>query len=187
MKTLIVVAHPDRENSVVNRHWIQDLQTSPELYTVHELYNAYPDGKIDVVREQKLLEEQDNIVLQFPIYWFSSPALLKQWQDDVLTYGWAYGAESGYKMKGKNVALAVSAGIHLEDYAQDGRYQYSLDEVLRPFEITIKYVKSNYLSYFGFYGVESLGKLSSETLAQSAQEYRGFIATLSHSLANEIQ
>lgn len=178
MKTLIVVAHPDIENSVINQNWVKSLRQDSERYTIHELYKTYPDGKINVAHEQKLLEAHDNVILQFPIFWFSSPALLKQWQDDVLTYGWAYGSESGYKMKGKNVALAVSAGIRLEDYAAEGRYQYSLEEVLRPFEMTFHYIKANYLSYFGFYGTELAGELSAETLAQSAQEYRDFIATL---------
>ncbi len=179
MKTLVVVAHPDIENSVINQSWVKGLRQYPELYTVHELYKAYPDGKIDVAREQKLLEAHDNIILQFPVFWFSSPALLKQWQDDVLTYGWAYGSESGYKMKGKNVALAVSAGIRLEDYAAEGRYQYSLAEVLRPFEITFNYVKSNYLPNFGFYGTELAGEIAPETLAKSVREYRDFITSLS--------
>ena len=175
MKTLVIVAHPDIENSVINQNWVKALQQNPERYTVHQLYQAYPDGKIDVSREQKLLEAHDNIILQFPIYWFSSPPLLKQWQDDVLTYGWAYGSKSGYKMKGKNVALAVSAGIRLEDFSAEGRYQYSLDEVLRPFEMTFNYVKSNYLPHFGFYGTELAGEIAPEILAQSAEDYRDFI------------
>lgn len=178
MKTLIVVAHPDIENSVINQNWIKALEQYPERYTVHQLYKAYPDGKIDIAGEQQLLEAHDNIILQFPIYWFSSPPLLKQWQDDVLTYGWAYGSKSGYKMKGKNVALAVSAGIRLEDFATTGRYQYSLAEVLRPFEMTFNYVSSNYLPHFGFYGTESAGEIAPEILAQSAQDYRDFIARL---------
>ena len=178
MKTLVIVAHPDIENSVINQNWVKALQQNPERYTVHQLYKAYPDGKIDVSREQKLLEAHDNIILQFPIYWFSSPPLLKQWQDDVLTYGWAYGSKSGYKMNGKNVALAVSAGIRLEDFAAKGRYQYSLAEVLRPFEMTFNYVKSNYLPHFGFYGTELAGEIAPEILAQSAQDYRDFITRL---------
>ncbi|MCS3432568.1 NAD(P)H-dependent oxidoreductase [Klebsiella sp. BIGb0407] len=178
MKTLVIVAHPDMKNSVINQNWVKALRADPELYTVHELYAAYPDGKIDVAYEQKLLEAHDNIILQFPIYWFSSPPLLKQWQDDVLTYGWAYGSKSGYKMKGKNVALAVSAGIRLEDFAEQGRYKYSLEEVLRPFEMTFNYINSNYLPHFGFYGTELAGEIAPEVLAQSAEDYRNFIASL---------
>ena len=56
------------------------------------MYDLYPDFKIDVAEEQKHLAAADRIILQFPFYWYSTPALLKQWQDDVLTYGWAFGS-----------------------------------------------------------------------------------------------
>ena len=82
-KTLVIVTHPNIEQSHVNKSWVEALKAHPDLYTVHEIYKLYPDGKIDVAAEQKLLESYDNIVLQFPMYWYSSPALLKQWQDDI--------------------------------------------------------------------------------------------------------
>ena len=77
MKTLVVVTHPDIANSVVNKRWLEELRRYPERYTVHELHQAYPDWQIDVAQEQRLIEAHDNIVLQFPIFWFSSPPLLK--------------------------------------------------------------------------------------------------------------
>jgi hypothetical protein len=76
MKTLIIVTHPEIEKSVINKRWIEELEKYPEKYTVHQLYKAYPDGKIDVTKEQKLMESYDKIVFQFPFYWFSSPPLL---------------------------------------------------------------------------------------------------------------
>ncbi|CAI0803739.1 General stress protein 14 [Serratia entomophila] len=183
MKTLVVVAHPDIENSVINRKWLTELRKYPELYTVHELYRAYPDWRIDVAKEQQLLEAHDNIVLQFPIFWFSSPPLLKKWLDDVLTYGWAYGSGSGYRMQGRKVALAVTAGIRAEDYAQDGRYKYPLEEIFRPFEVTANYVRADYAPFFAFYGAESASdsaaeQLSGQDIERSAADYRAFIAAL---------
>jgi putative NADPH-quinone reductase len=74
------------------------------------LYKVYPDGNIDVEKEQKLIESHNNLVLQFPLYWFNCPPLLKKWLDDVLTYNWAYGS-GGDKLKERKVALSVSAGI----------------------------------------------------------------------------
>ena len=179
MKTLVIVTHPDIENSVVNQAWLKELARYPEQYTLHLLHQAYPDGQIDVAAEQALLEAHQNVVFQFPVYWFSSPPLLKKWQDDVLTYGWAYGAESGYNMQGKQVALAVSAGIKEEDYRTEGRYRYSLEEIFRPFEVTINYVKADYRSFFGFYGTETPENLNAEALHHSAQQYRAFIDGLS--------
>jgi len=109
MKTLVIVAHPDLAQSTVNRRWIAELQKHPDRFTVHDLYRACPDSRIDVQREQALVESHAHLVLQFPVYWFSSPPLLKQWQDEVLTYGWAYGS-TGHALKGRKVGIAVSAG-----------------------------------------------------------------------------
>ena len=92
MKTLIIAAHPHIAQSVVNKRWLDELAKHPDRFTVHRLYTAYPDGKIDITREQALVEAHGGIVFQFPVYWFNCPPLLKQWFDDVLTYGWAYGS-----------------------------------------------------------------------------------------------
>mgnify|MGYP002619986368 FL=1 len=84
LKTLVIVAHPNIEASVINKRWVEELRKYPEKYTVHELYKVYPDEKIDVEKEQARVEAHDNLVFQFPIYWFNCPPLLNQWLDDVL-------------------------------------------------------------------------------------------------------
>lgn len=87
----------------------------------------------DVEKEQQLVESHGNLVLQFLIYWFNCPPLLKQWLDDVLAYGWAYGSNGGDKLKNRKAALAVSVGIQQEDYSEEGRYHYTLEHLLSPF------------------------------------------------------
>lgn len=77
MKTLVIVAHPDLEKSVVNRRWVDEAEKHPEHFTVHRLYQNYPDEQIDIAREQALVEQHGTLVLQFPIYWFGCPSLLK--------------------------------------------------------------------------------------------------------------
>lgn len=153
MKTLVVVAHPDIERSVINKKWIDELKKYPEKYTIHELYQTYPEGTFDIEREQKLIESHGNLILQFPIQWFNSPSLLKKWLDDVFVYGWAYGANGGH-LKGRKVALAVSAGIRQSDYSENGRYGHTLEQILVPFEITMFYCDADYRSIFAFYGEE---------------------------------
>lgn len=82
--------HPDE--SRINRALIEAVRLLPNV-TVHELIRAYPDYRIDVAREQALLESHDAVVMMFPFFWYSSPAILREWQDAVLTYGFAYGSE----------------------------------------------------------------------------------------------
>lgn len=155
MKTLVIVTHPNLETSVVNKRWVDELRKYPEKYTIHELHKVYPDGIIDVEQEQQLIETHGNLVLQFPIYWFNCPPLLKKWLDDVFTYGWAYGSKGGDKLKKRKVALAVSAGIRKEDYTKEGRYRYTLDQLLTPFETTFRYCDADYRSFYAFYGQEN--------------------------------
>lgn len=155
MKTLVIVAHPNLQESIINSLWLDKLKKSPELYTIHNLYDEYPNFDIDIIREQSLVENHDNIIFQFPIYWFSCPPLLKQWFDSVLTYGWAYGSSSGYRLQGKKIGLAVTAGIQQKDYTKSGRYYYTLTELLRPFEVTVNYIRATWIEPFCFYGMES--------------------------------
>jgi len=78
METLVILAHPIIEESKINKRWKQELLQYPDKITVHELYKEYPDGNINVEKEQKLLESYDNIIFQFPLYWYSYPSLLKK-------------------------------------------------------------------------------------------------------------
>jgi putative NADPH-quinone reductase len=169
MKVLIIVTHPKGNKSIVNKRWVEELRKHPEKFIIHDLHSAYPDEKINVKKEQKLLESVDNVVLQFPYYWFNCPPLLKKWIDDVLTHGWAYGSKSGYQLSGKKFALAISAGIKDEDYQSTGRYKYTLQQLTTPFEITFLYVKADYQPLFAFYGAEY--QPTNEVLKQSAKEY----------------
>lgn len=153
-KVLIMVIHPDLARSVVNKRWLTALEKQPDRYHIHDLYHAYPDGIIDVEAEQQLVEQFDAIVFQFPLYWFSSPPLFKAWQDEVLTYGWAYGSKSGYKLAGKTIALAISVGVAEEIYTAEEKYKYTLEELTRPFELTFEYVKADYRPLFAYYDLE---------------------------------
>ncbi|WHY72120.1 NAD(P)H-dependent oxidoreductase [Fictibacillus enclensis] len=166
MKTLVIAVHPNMEGSLVNKTWMNRLQDEEDV-TVHDLYAAYPDGKIDVEREQKLLLAHDRIVFQFPLYWYSSPALLKEWQDVVLTYGWAYGSE-GTKLHGKELLLAISTGGPEDAYQAGGYNQFSLNELLKPFQATANLTGMRYLPVFKAQGVRLLNeeevKASAEAL-----------------------
>jgi NAD(P)H dehydrogenase (quinone) len=44
----------------------------------------------DILAEQARIDGADALVLVFPIYWWTMPALLKGWVDRVFSNGWAY-------------------------------------------------------------------------------------------------
>lgn len=176
MKSLIIIIHPNIETSLINKRWIQELKKYPEKYTIHELYHLYPDEKIDIEKEQQLLETYDRIIFQFPFYWFNCPPLFKKWLDVVLTDGWAYGRGSGYKLEGKKIALSVTAGINEKDYSESGRYRYTMRQLTIPFEITFEYIKADYKSLFVFYGAEH--HATTNTIEKSALDYISFINSM---------
>jgi putative NADPH-quinone reductase len=174
MKTLIVVAHPNISESTINKKWIAELNKFPEKYTVHQLYETYPDEKIDVLAEQQLVEQHDIIVFQFPYYWFNCPSLMKKWLDEVLTHGWAYGSKSGYRMKEKKIALAISLGVEENDLSRSGKYKYTLNELTRSFELSFDYIKANYQPPFAFYGMDY--NVSDSHIALGVKLYMTFLA-----------
>lgn len=179
-KVLIILAHPDISQSTVNKHWVAAIKQHPDRFTVHELYKVYPQGKIDVVAEQKLIESHDALVLQFPVYWFNCPPLLKQWLDEVLTHGWAYGSK-GKAFTGRKIALAVSLGAPANDYCADGFTGCSVAEVLRPFELTAKYCGANYRQPFTFHTIDSnagYSKAAQQAAEKSTTDYLTWLGSL---------
>ena len=68
MKNLIIIAHPNMTSSNANKAWREAAEKQADKFDVHEIYAAYPSGKIDVSREQELILNHDKIVLQFPLY-----------------------------------------------------------------------------------------------------------------------
>jgi len=170
MKTLVIVAHPNLAESRINNRLARAVEDTQGV-TVHHLYNEYPDFNIDVEREQKLLLEHDRIVLQFPFYWYSSPALLKQWEDAVLAYGFAYGHE-GTALHGKEFMLALSTGGPEEAYQAGGYNQYSMSELLKPFQATSNLIGTKYLPPFLIHGIF---QVSDEQLEQLANEYTAYV------------
>ena len=176
MKTLVIVIHPDMNNSLINTRWVDELNKFPDKYVVHQLYGVYPDEKLDVLAEQKLVEQYNKIVFQFPFYWFNCPPLFKKWLDEVLTYGWAFGSKSGYKVSGKKIALAISLGVDEHEYRPSEKYKYTLEELTRPFELSFEYVKADYRPLFAYYGIEM--NASNEWIEKSVPLYLNFLDAL---------
>lgn len=166
VKIMAILAHPDLNASRANQALCLELQRSGGVL-LHDLYGAYPDWEIDVEQEQQLLLEHDRVILQFPLYWYSSPPLLKKWFDDVLEYGWAYGS-SGDKLKGKEFMVATTTGGSDKEYRSGGFNRYTLSELLRPIERTLTRCGAEFLPPFVTYNTT---KATDAELLQEAQRY----------------
>lgn len=171
-RTLVLLFHPNLAQSKVNSTLAEAIGQIDGV-TVRDEYALYPNGTVDVTAEQQALEQADRIVLQFPMYWYSSPALLKAWQDAVLTYGWAYGS-TGTALHGKELLVAVSTGSPEEKYRHDGDYKYTVEELLRPLQATSNLIGTKFLPPFVTNG--ALG-ITDEALAEAAKKYAEVIAS----------
>ncbi|MFF2479702.1 NAD(P)H-dependent oxidoreductase [Paenibacillus sp. NPDC058071] len=173
MKTLVIVAHPNMEASNWHKSWVKELQKHDDI-TIHELYKTYPDENIDISKEQQLIESHDRIIFQYPIFWYSTPSLLKKWFDSVLQYGWAFGPE-GTKTAGKEIGVATSTFGTAESYQATGFNRFTLQEILRPMEALAHFISASYLPH---YSINDTSDITEERLVQSSIDYVQHIKTV---------
>ncbi|UKE46833.1 NAD(P)H-dependent oxidoreductase [Xanthomonas cerealis] len=107
---------------------------------------AFANGRqsADIAAEQDKLRWADAVLLQFPLWWYSMPAILKGWVDRVYAYGFAYGvgehsdARWGDRygegsMAGKRAMLIVTTGGWESHYAPRG-INGPIEDVLFPLQ-----------------------------------------------------
>jgi glutathione-regulated potassium-efflux system ancillary protein KefG len=173
MRILVLSAHPKSSQSIAQRVMGQAARGVPGL-TFRDLYATYPDFNIDAASEQELLVAHDVIVLQHPFYWYSAPAIIKEWLDIVLEPGWAYGTD-GNKLHGKYLMTAISTGGAESFYHAKGRNRFTIDELLAPFNQTAHLCGMAYLKPFILYQGR---KMEPAELAAEAQRYADLLRGL---------
>lgn len=152
-RVLILFAHPSLHRSEVNRHLLE-ASKGHEQVTVVDLYREYPTFLIDIECEQQRLRDHDIVVFMFPLYWYSTPAILKEWQDLVLEYGFAYGP-GGTALHGKQFMCALSAGGAEKAYHAEGYNHFTIRELLQPLEQTASLTGMQYLPPFALFGART--------------------------------
>lgn len=103
----------------------------------------------DIALEQDKLRWADALILQFPLWWFSMPAIMKGWVDRVYAYGFGYGngehSDKRWgdrygegKMAGKRAMLIVTTGGWESHYSARG-VNGPMNDVLFPIQHGILY------------------------------------------------
>lgn len=151
---LILFAHPALEKSRVHKRLLAQIPAGTDV-RLHDLYEHYPNFDIDIAYEQQLLLQHDVIIFQHPLYWYSSPALIKQWLDLVLEHGWAYGSK-GTALRGKKWLQVISSGGSSEAYKETGRNKFPLTQYLLPFRQTATLCGMEFLPPFVVQGTHRL-------------------------------
>ncbi|WP_244645676.1 NAD(P)H-dependent oxidoreductase [Salinarimonas ramus] len=176
-KTFVLVFHGDPMESKANAALAAAARTLPDVEVV-EMQRRYPDMRIDIytdaAAEAAGLLDADRIVLQFPIRWYSTPALLKAWQDAVLTrMYYVPAATEGDRLVGTPLMVAATAGNVAAVYERDGQNFYTLGEILTPLEATAHRCGLPWHEPNIVYGAD---RLEPEALGAAAEDYRDALA-----------
>jgi NAD(P)H dehydrogenase (quinone) len=158
-------ADPNSFNTALKDQAVRTLTDDGHRVTVSDLYKmefrpvavaadyakpgVFPD---DVLAEMKKFEGADLVIFNFPLWWYSIPAIMKGWVDRVFASGFAYGGGKGVfengVFKGKKAMLTFTTGSPENLYGEDkpngsiqdmlfhihhGMLRYVGMEVLEPF------------------------------------------------------
>lgn len=128
---LIVSGHPDLKQSLANKTILDELKKQLQHADFALLDQLYPNFQIDVETEQQRLINANIIVLQFPFFWYSIPALMKKWMEDVFVHGFSHGS-TGNKLHDKKIILSFTSGAPEEMYQHGGPQNYTIDDFMPP-------------------------------------------------------
>lgn len=135
-QTLILMFHPDFAASRANRA-LHDAAVAVDDVTIVDMAALYPDGRIDIDAEVARLLAADRLILQFPVQWYSTPPLLKAWQDAVLTrMVYLAPRTEGAALVGMPLLVVATAGNVREAYGPGGANLFPLAELLKPLQAT---------------------------------------------------
>ncbi len=153
------------------------------LNFVRESGHAFEHGHqpADVVEEQRKLLAADLVILQFPLWWFGMPAIMKGWIDRVWAYGLAYGrhgqgnrfryGEGG--LAGRRAMVSVTTGGPAVDYSPRG-INGPIDQLLFP--ITHGTLFYPGMSVLKTHAVHGVGRMTPEDVAAVTAAWRQRLA-----------
>lgn len=168
MPRLIVYhAHPAQLLSKANKALALQAKVMDGT-TYVDLYAEYPRFDIDIEKEQQRLTDHDVILFQFPLFWYSTPSIIKEWLDLVLEHGFAYGS-GGTQLAGKRMMLAVTAAGPEAAYSTDGYQNFPLRTFLTPMEQTANLCKMEFVPPYVLYG--ALKAAEDGRIASHAETY----------------
>jgi NAD(P)H dehydrogenase (quinone) len=143
----------------------------------------------DVAMEIEKLRWADTLILQFPLWWFSMPAILKGWVDRVFAYGFAYGVgeHSDHRwgdrygegcLAGKKAMLMVTVGGWREHYSARG-INGPMEDLLFPIHHGILFYPGyQVLPPFVVYQADRFGERDFESAARRLRERLGNLETI---------
>jgi putative NADPH-quinone reductase len=127
MRTLIIVSHPHIEKSTTQSFFKESAAALNDV-----VWHPLVASEMDIAVERRILLAADRVVLEFPLYWYSAPASLWQWFDEVWVRGVVYDEQGGL-LRGKSLGLVVNYGQSPQAFGLAGQNGLSVTDALKPF------------------------------------------------------
>jgi len=165
-----------RWNPVASAADFAERRNADYLVYALEQRHGYDAGTIapDIAAEVEKVKRADLLILSFPLYWFSVPAILKGWIDRVLISGLFYGGKRFYDqggLAGKQALLAFTLGGREHMFGPDAIHG-ELDVMLRPLlRGTLAYVGLTVLPFFAAYHIPYLTPDAREKILEDYHTY----------------
>lgn len=166
--SLMILAHPNYKQSIANKTIAETLQQSIDDLELRNIHQLYPNYQIDVEAEQAALLKHDLIILQYPMYWFNMPAILKIWFDEVFTYQFAYGSK-GDKLKNKKLLPSLTVGQPERNFQGDNHLL--MDDFMRSIQKSAEYAQMNYLKPVMLYDISIVAGHTELEITQQAKAH----------------
>ena len=176
---LVILAHPHFDQSIANKAIIEELSRSDIDFEIRNLSALYPTFQIDVKAEQEALLKHQEVIFQYPFYWYNMPAILKHWFDEVFTYQFAYGSQ-GDKFKGKYFIPSFTVGAPESEYHTLGEHHFKVYEFCKNLAQTAYYAEMKYVEPLYFHGTSiNAGYKKEDIEAKAKAQAQRLLAFLS--------
>jgi glutathione-regulated potassium-efflux system ancillary protein KefG len=163
-KVVILLAHPNFAASVANKALVEAVKPLAGVAVI-DIYAA----PFTLETYKQPIAEAATIVFQFPFHWLSAPSQLKKWCDEI--FGGLTDA-----IKGKKLLVATTTGSEYEAYRSGGRNLFTLDELLRPYQVLAHHSGMIWQTPFTVYGASL--PTAPRSIAAGAAAYKEKIQSL---------
>ena len=138
-KVLVLVGHPDMEQSKANKAMVNAIKDIPGV----RIMDVYAE-EFALENYRQAVKDASVLVMQFPFYWASAPSEMKRWQDEIFMHLME-------EVAGKKMMVATTTGSEYDAYRSGGRNGYTMDELLRPYQLSANVAQMEWLTPFVLY------------------------------------
>lgn len=148
MKKTIVLSHPKLAESAVQSFLLEGLNWLDAGVNIIKLDQKLLRSTLSLAEQRELILNSAEVFLQFPLYWYSAPASLAQWQEELFTDKFVHELQEKNKVQPATLAAVISMADKSADFGAGARIGRTISELLSPFQSFAEKVGFSYRKPF---------------------------------------